>query len=167
MRTHSEADFPRTKASLGSVRVTSWVNLGGQLVRDQDCSGLIESIKSGKYDSWEHIHAAYERLDAGYGLEKQKHAYATLACLLDGKEPDKKTWIECLDRAVSLQEYVRDQVYLTRKKDYDNPIRKTTFRNAEEMQAVRGNPEDNSFVKLVRSKTEEFKRTVEEIKSRG
>ncbi len=35
--------------------------------------------------------------------------------------------IPALDEAVRIQEYVRDQVYVTRKKDYDNPFRQAHF----------------------------------------
>ena len=66
-------------------------------------------------------------------------------------------WNAALDEAVRIQEYVRDQVYVSRKKDYDNPFRQTTFRNAEEMKAVLGTAEDNSFVKQVQQETELFK----------
>jgi hypothetical protein len=68
---------------------------------------------------------------------------------------------------IALQEYVRDQVFLTRNKDYENPIRRSTFRNEAEMRAVVGTPGDNPFVKIVREKTERFREAVAEIKKRG
>jgi len=76
-------------------------------------------------------------------------------------------WNAALDEAVRIQEYVRDQVYATRKKDYDNPFRKITFRNAEEMKAVLGTAEENGFVKQVRQETEAFKQQVASVKARG
>jgi hypothetical protein len=75
-------------------------------------------------------------------------------------------WNAALDEAVRIQEYVRDQVFCTRQKDYTNRFRQTTFRNAAEMRAVVGTAEENSFVKQVRKETEEFKQLVESVKHR-
>lgn len=50
--------------------------------------------------------------------------------------------------------YVCEQVYKSRKKDYENVIRNSTFRNLEERDAVNGKLDDNSFVKQIRKETE-------------
>jgi hypothetical protein len=76
------------------------------------------------------------------------------------------TWHAALDEAVRIQEYIRDQVFLTRDKDYRNRFRQTTFRNAAEMRAVVGTAEDNNFVKLVRRQAEDFCRLVQAVKTR-
>ncbi len=55
---------------------------------------------------------------------------ATLLDLLGAKKLTAELWNAALDEAVRIQEYIRDQVYLSRKKDYDDPFRQTTFRNA-------------------------------------
>lgn len=55
-----------------------------------------------------------------------------------------------------------EQVYLSRKKDYDNIYRQATYRNAEEMQAALGTIEDNSFVQQTRVQTAE---TIEALKA--
>jgi len=78
----------------------------------------------------------------------------------------KEAWIAALNEAVRIQEHVRDQVFHTREKDYTNRFRQTTFRNAAEMRAVVGSAEDNSFVRLVRRETEEFRQLVESTKHR-
>ena len=66
-----------------------------------------------------------------------------------------------------IQEFVKDQVYLSRKKDFDNPYRRMTFRNEAEMTAAIGTIEDNGFVKVVRQMTVKFNDLVKEIKQRG
>jgi uncharacterized protein YlbG (UPF0298 family) len=48
-------------------------------------------------------------------------------------------------------------VYRSRKKDFEDPFRKMVYRNEEEMDAVLGKPEDNSFVKQSRSEMEKLK----------
>ena len=73
-------------------------------------------------------------------------------------------WQENLDKAVRIQQYICDQVYVSRKKDYDNEIRSATFRNEAEKLAVVGRIEDVSFVKQIRKKTEEFVALVQKYK---
>ena len=71
------------------------------------------------------------------------------------------------DEAVRIQEYIRDQVYATRKKDYEDPFRQSTFRNAEEMRAVLGTPEANSFVRQIRQETADFQQLVAAVQARA
>jgi hypothetical protein len=69
-------------------------------------------------------------------------------------------WESSLKKAVEIQEYISEQVYSSRKKDFDNAFRQATFRNAEEMKAAIGTIDDNSFILLVRKETEDFKTLV-------
>lgn len=151
---------------LAGPRQREWVNLGGQLVPGPDVDRLRTDIRGGAYQSWAQIHQAYDALWAVYPLQKQRHAFATLLALLEAGTLDAATWNAALDEAVRIQEYVRDQVLLTRQKDHANRFRRATFRNEAEMRAVVGAAEDNSFVKLVRKETEEFKQLVAAVKQR-
>ncbi len=100
-------------------------------------------------------------------MQKYKHAFAVLCELLGGSDLTKDLWIQALGRTARIQDFVCEQVYQSRQKDYDNPFRQATFRNTEEMIAAIGTIEDNSFVKQVRMETEQFKQTLEEIARRG
>ena len=144
-----------------------WVNLGGQLVRAKDVESLRKDIGEGTLQTWDDIHARYAELWAAYPLEKQKHAYRTLCLLLETDELTQEQWFSALDKTMAIQEYIRDQVYVSRKKDHDNPFRKATYRNTVEMVAAIGTIEDNSFVKLVREETKNFKAAVEEMKKKN
>jgi len=144
-----------------------WDNLGGQLVPASDVKQLRKDIGQGKLKTWDAIHARYAELWDVYPLEKQKHAYRTLCRLLETDKLTAAQWNAMLDKAVSIQEYICDQVYASRIKDYDNLFRQATYRNTEEMTAAIGTIEDNSFVKLVREETENFKLTVAEIKNKS
>jgi NDP-sugar pyrophosphorylase family protein len=143
-----------------------WVNLGGQLVPVRDIDALRADIAAGKLSTWKYIHARYDSLWHGYPLEKQRHAYMTLCRLLNTDRLTKEQWLSALDRAAVIQEYVCNQVYISRKKDFDNPFRKATYRNVEEMTATAGTIEDNSFVKQVRKETDDFKKTLEDVKKK-
>jgi len=68
---------------------------------------------------------------------------------------------------VKIQKFVCDQVYNSRKKDFDNPFRQATFRNMDEMNAALGTIEENSFIVQVRQETEDFEKLTEEIKKRS
>ena len=148
-------------------RERHWVNLGGQLARASDVARLRADIRSGRLASWPAIHRAYDELWAAYPLEKQRHAYACLLGLLGAGELTPQLWQHALEEAVRTQEYVEEQVYQTRAKDYYNPFRQTTFRNAEEMQAVFGPLDQNSFVKLTRKETVAMRELVEAVRRRG
>ncbi|MHC4131217.1 MAG: DUF4954 family protein, partial [Planctomycetota bacterium] len=144
-----------------------WTNLGGQLIPSKDFDKLREDIGKGVLASWDDIHERYNALWQDYPLEKQRHAYMTLCTLLGTDELTKEQWISALDKSVTIQEFVRDEVRNSRKKDFDNPFRQATYRNIEEMTAAIGTIEDNSFVKQVREETEAFRKTVEEVKNKS
>ena len=100
-------------------------------------------------------------------MEKLRHAYFSLMFLYKD-ETDVLThemWNECLDKAIQIQQFICNQVFESRKKDYDNPIRSATFRNEEEKIAVVGKIEDVSFVKQIKKETEEFISSINKIKN--
>jgi hypothetical protein len=164
------ANPEHTPASMGrelqNERQVEWVNLGGQLVPGPDVAQLCADVDSGKLDDWHGIHSRYDALWHSYPAEKQKHAYATLCSLLGTKSLSIEQWKAALDRATGIQESIRDQVYISRRKDYDGYFSQVTYRNKEEMTAAIGTTENNSFIKQVQTETEAFRKRVEEIKKR-
>jgi len=166
-KSNPDATLESMSKALAGPRESDWVNLGGQLTPAKNVDLIRSDINSGKLTSWQDIHRRYDDLWDGYTLEKQRHAFATL-CLILGKDSiTGDDWLAALDKALEIQEYICQQVYITRKKDFDNPFRRATFRNTEEMTAAIGTIEDNSFVKQVRSETEDFKQTVDQLKKRS
>jgi len=164
---NKNANFTSMSNALHGSRVTNWVNFGGQLIPEKDADQLRTDIGSGKLTNWDKIHARYKQLWEEYQLNKQKHAYATLSEILGKGQLTQADWLAALDKGIKIQEFISDQVYQSRKKDFENPFRQATFRNAAEMQASIGTIEDNSFVHQIRSETENFKKLVTEIKKRS
>ena len=121
---------------------------------------------SKKLNIWKDIHNMYNKLWAKYPLDKQKHAYAIFCEILGSDKLTGKQWEQALDKAVDIQQYICDHVYSSRKKDYDNPFRQATFRNADEMKAAIGTIDDNSFIIQVRKETEELRKKVKVIKDK-
>lgn len=167
MKINPDATFLSMRDEMKYKRECNWVNIGGQLIPEKDADQIRTDIGSGKLTKWTEIHNRYDALWENYPFEKQKHAFATLCEILKTDEPTKEQWIFSLDKSIKIQEFIRDQVYISRKKDFDNPFRKATYRNMAEMTAAIGTIEDNSFVKQVRNETEDFTKLVEEIKKRG
>jgi hypothetical protein len=167
MLTKENVDFTEMCKELKGDRVKDWVNIGGQLIPASDVDKLRKDIAGGKLDSWQKIHDRYDELWQGYPLQKQKHAFAVMCILAGTDEPDKQTWFDMLDKAIEIQEYIRDKVYQSRQKDYENPFRQATYRNLDEMTAAIGTIKDDGFVKQVYSETDEFKAKVKELKNRG
>jgi len=161
-----DIDFLSMCNVLKGSREKDWINMGGQIMRKKDVDKLRSDIGSEKLNSWEKIHNRYDLLWTKYALHKQKHAFASLCELSGAEEITREQWIWALDKAADIQKFICDQVYVSRKKDFDNPYRKTTFRNTDEMKAVIGAIEDNGFIVRVRQKTENFIKLVNEIKKR-
>lgn len=167
MQDNSGANFSKMSKALDGDRVSNWVNLGGQLMPDQDFQQLLSHIKSNKLENWEKIHENYAVCWENYPLHKQKHAFQILKLILGKEVLTGEDWQTALDHQLEIQSIIRDRVFSSRKKDFENPFRQATFRNEEEMTAAIGKVEDNSFVKQIKGETEQLKDTVAEIKHRG
>jgi len=152
--------------ALNGERETEWINLGGQIIPAGDVERLKDDIRSGALDSWHAVHGRCDELWERYPLDKARHAFATLLGILGAESLTPELWHRALDEAAAIQQYVCDQTYLTRKKDFENPFRQTTFAAAAEMAAVMGSPDDNSFVRQVREETEAFAEAVAECRTR-
>jgi Domain of unknown function (DUF4954) len=164
---NAKTTFPKMCKDLKGKRLKEWVNLGGQLMQKDDVDKLRTDIGSGKLKTWKDIHNRYDDLWAKYKVDKQKHAFATLCDLYEAENLTKTDWKSALNKVVKIQKFVCDQVYNSRKKDFDNPYRQSTFRNMAEMKAAFGTIEENSFIVQVRKETEDFEIQVEEIKKRS
>ncbi len=163
--------FTRAGVALDVPRETAWVNLGGQLVQERDVDTLRAMIGAGELAGWDQVHAHYHRLWDEYPLRTYEHAYGIIRDLLVGSPvldgPGMPSWGTLLDRAQQLQQLVCDRVYESRRKDYDNPFKRVTFRNQEELDASVGAVEQNSFVRQVREETAEFARRAERLRGRS
>ena len=165
---HPEKSSQDLIKKVSGSRKREWINLGGQLVCGEDLDQLKEDIRTGALNSWDAIHQRYDSLWEQYPMEKLFHAYQSLVFLHkdEMEEISTEKWQECLDKVCEIQQFICDQVYISRKKDFENPYRNATFRNDEEKEAVIGTPDGASFVKQIRKETEEFINLVQEIKKR-
>jgi len=152
---------------LTNVRQREWVNMGGQLVTGDQLEKIIDDICNGTLDSWEDIHNRYNELWANYPVQKLLHSYQALRFICNRcPSLTKEIFNDALNKGEELLNFVCEQVYISRKKDYDNVIRNSTFRNLEERDAVNGKLEDNSFVKQIKKETAEAMANIAEARKR-
>lgn len=164
---NTKASFPMMCKALKGTRKSDWVNLGGQLMQKEDLDNLRSDIGSGKLRSWKDIHNRYNDLWIKYKLDKQKHAFATLCELIGVEKLTSEAWNTALDKTVKIQNFISDQVFSSRQKDYENQFKQTTFRNKDEMKAALGNVDENSFIIQVRLETKEFETMAMKIRLRS
>jgi len=167
MTANPKAKFSTMSKELNCERNREWINLGGQIMQNADLDRLRLDVGTGKLATWQEIHKRYDELWAKYTVDKQKHAFATLCELTGTDKLSKEEWMSAIDKAIIIQNYISDQVYKSRKKDFDNPFRQITFRNKDEMSAAFGSLEENSFIVQVRQEAMEFEKLSQEIKVRS
>ena len=162
----SDLDYKKLCDLAGTEdRVKEWVNAGGQIVPAFRVDELRKNISEGKYKSWDEIHRVYDSWDETYQLDKCCHAWATLM-FINETAPDIAAFIKELDAILEIRQWMDEQIYKSREKDYQNPFKKATFRNQEEMEQVLGKPQDNPFIQIIRKESEKFKEMIERVKSR-
>lgn len=141
-----------------------WVNLGGQLMMNRDLDRLRSDIRSGRLDSWRAIHRRYDKLWERYPTDRLHHALGCLMAVLDTDRMTPDLWLQALAHEERIQRRIAEQVYLSRKKDHDNPFRQLTCRNEEEVVAVFGHIDDNSFVCQMREECNRNLATIEKLR---
>jgi len=145
-----------------------WLNLGGQLVPQEKAQALMEKIRRGRLRSWQEIHREYDTLWAEYPLDKALNALEILRFLEGSPAPiSPERWNALLDRGVELAQYIAEEVYRTKLKDYNDPFRSITYRNNAERDAVLGPLEKNPFVTAAREAAAAFSRLARSARSRG
>ncbi|MCR4658707.1 MAG: DUF4954 family protein [Bacteroidales bacterium] len=122
--------------ALGGERCVRWVNWGGQLIPGSEADRLLADIEAGRLSSWQEVENRLDELWTAYPEQKMHHAYQTLCALSQVKSLDEAEWNKYLAQYAELQQYVADQVKVTRQKDDDNEFRKSTYWNEAEMKNV-------------------------------
>jgi len=155
-----EVKLTKLSSMFEGDRVKSWINMGGQLMMESDVDSIREDIRSAKLASWNTIHKRYDEIWQRYPEDKLRHALAAVCEVFEVDALSSDDWKRLVDEEKRIQQYICDQVYETRRKDYDNPFRRATYRNEAEMIAAIGPLDQNDFVLQVRKETAE---TVEKL----
>lgn len=158
--------FQTLSARYDGERKRVWFNLGGQLMSMDDFNQLRSDIKDGTINTWKEVHHRYTEIWKRYPMDKLRHAYLSLKHVIGVDSFTDEDWMYVLNKGIEIQNYVFDQVYQTRKKDYENIFRRATFATEEEMLAAWGPLDENSFIKQQREETRQFIEKVQNLKKR-
>jgi Domain of unknown function (DUF4954) len=159
----SYAALLQTLPTTGALQ--PWVNAGGQLIRESEMEKLISQIHSGKIKNWEQVHLWYSTQGENYPADKLAHALAALktATGISLRKEGPEALGHLLRQSVATREQLVKEIYESRAKDYTNPFRKMVYESPEEMNAVVGKLQDNSFIRQEKETLKQYRKEVEQI----
>lgn len=139
-----------------------WYNFGGQLVPHSNVNRLISDISNKKLQGWDDIHEQYDLWWEMYPAQKRACAVNCWLKLINKKaaELTSDDIKQLLNRSITISEFALKWTIEAREKDYTNPFRMVPYRNKEEMHAVIGNLDDNSFIKQMSLQHADYKNCV-------
>lgn len=145
---------------------SGWLNIGGQLLPEEDVEVMKGKIKNNEIKSWDELHEYYKTKGGEYPAQKLQHALSSLF-EIENIQPEKistekiKEW---LYEVVEISTGITEKIAQSRKKDYANPFRKMVYESEIEMTNVLGSFEDNSFIKQKQEELENFKQLIQKLK---
>jgi hypothetical protein len=143
----------------------SWDNVGGQIMPEPTVQGILTAIKKGHLDSWQKLHQAYREAWEQYPGQRRSHGVFCVLLAYDREPAELDTTLLrlVLEDSLATSRELLERAYASRRKDFQNPFRQSTFRNPREMEAVWGKLEDIPFLTEYREETERYCREVEEL----
>ncbi len=158
--------FETLKKSLSAkIQRSKWLNIGGQLLQEEDVKKLMSNIKSGKIGSWDEVHEFYAKQGALYTSNKLNHAYTSLLEILNitPRQFTPALLKQLLQQSVTTRTWMYKGIYESREKDYTNPFRKMVYETTDEMNKVIGKLDDNSFIQLQAAALDKMQKKVKSI----
>ncbi len=125
-----------------------FVNVGGQLMRADKLESMKQQITSYEIVSWEDVHHFYLTQADNYGGDKLVHAIVSIRELMQPAGIEKEFIGRFFQDYVLLKEKYTQGITESKLRDYSNPFRQMVYENKDEMFAVLGKPESNSFIKM-------------------
>lgn len=137
---------------------TKWTNAGGQIIPSKKVDELCAKIKAKKINSWQAVHAFYDACQESYGDWKARYSIYLLEQLYSRKIQDftKEIFKDIIADVTVVSNDMLSDSYYSRKKDYYDPFRQMTYGDEEEMTAVLGSLNDNSFLRDLKAQTALF-----------
>ncbi len=133
--------------SFSPAREKGWVNMCGHLVPEKSLSHIIRMISSAVpgqvLSSWEEVHDAFENEYELYESRKLSHAVSVALTLYGEETPDIRFLEKLKADYLDILCKIENEIKRTRKKDFDDPLRRNLFSGPGEMDAVLGSVEDD------------------------
>jgi hypothetical protein len=142
-----------------------WHNMGGQLMPSEAIDELLNNIKNGTINSWEEVHRYYKKTATDYPLQKLQHAAYLMMKILKIKKAQltKGKFKSLLEEAIGTREWMFQNIYNSREKDYTSEFRKMVYDTDAEMNEVLGKLEDNVFIEQQRTALIKEKETIQKL----
>lgn len=147
------------KTLANATAIQTWDNLGGQLIPSGAVADLKNKIKLGSIKAWSEVHEFYEKQAVLYPDQKFENALNGLLKVNPYAIENIPTW---LHKAVETSRFLTEGIEKSRAKDYQDPFRLAMFGNAQELEAVIGDLDDNEFIQQSKVNQQVFE---EKIKS--
>lgn len=143
---------------------TKWMNVGGQVIPVEKVNSLLEDVKTRKVRNWQEIHAFYNQCQEEYLDDKVRYAMYLLEMLYSRSISDftSDVFEDIQKDTIAVAEEMYASSVSSREKDYTDYYRCMTYKNKDEMTAVIGTLDDNDFLKVLKSDTEELVKFVEQ-----
>jgi NDP-sugar pyrophosphorylase family protein len=143
----------------------SWINAGGQLIRQRALDKMIADIHYNRIKSWQDIHQFYIQESERYPSDKLHHALDILHEVfgISFKKIKTPEFVHLLQQSVSTAEWITKGIVSSRKKDYLNPFRKMVYSNQTEMDLILGKFDDNGFIKIQEDLFDEYLLTINRL----
>ena len=135
------------------------------MIWSDELDKALQRIKSGKVKTWEDIHGLYAAQSEKYPREKLSHALAALKKVSGTSLSNSKTTglKDLLQDSITTKQWMVDNIYKSREKDYLNPFRMMVYGNEKEMIKVVGSLDDNPFILQEQESLKTYKRKVNKI----
>ncbi len=142
-----------------------WVNVGGQLMREQDRQKMIDDVKRGRIKSWDDLHDRYRLLGEQFETDRLHHAFSALLDIRKIQVSDFTPGLlkELIQKSVTTKEWMFEGIFSSRERDYTNPFRAMVYETREEMDKVTGKLEDNPFILQQRTELDAYRKTTRDI----
>ena len=144
---------------------TEWENVGGQIIPSQKVQELFDSIKAGKINDWEEVHAFYNLCQVEYEQYKVRYSLYLLERLYSRpiEQFSFDLYRNISDDVTVCAFDIYNAAFGSREKDYTDYYRNMVYRSQKEMDAVIGPLNDNSFLKELRADTAKFAEDIKGI----
>ena len=162
IKTNNIKQFSELQNLINNASRGNWINVGGQLIKEEALTSLKENIKTGTVSSWDDVHQSYRQISEQYPIDKLQHAIASMLTVenIENKNYSTAHFKKQLEQTIHTMEWITKGIFTSREKDYQNPFRKITFESDKEMEVVIGKLEDNSFIKQTAAELISYKEDV-------
>ena len=158
-----------SRADISALRekklYTKWINAGGQVLPEEKAFELFDKIKAKEINSWKEVHAFYDDCETKYLIYKSRYAIYILEWLYRDSfaEFSAEIYADIIADVTVVSDCMYRSSIESREKDYTDFFRKTVYRNDDEMTAVLGTIEDNSFLHEMKETTQKFDKSLSKI----